>query len=107
MAPVLKGRLLSREDIAQDVVDGDAHWADQNLTLRHATIASASVVMIRVAPAAVGKLGCRGRRCHRKRPEQPSCNKNNTSNFGPHRSMFLSIDVNRIQHLTTIDTNEQ
>ena len=51
MPPVLKGRLLSREDIAQNVVDGDAHWADQNLTLSHAAVAGASVVMIRPTSA--------------------------------------------------------
>jgi len=51
VAPVLKGRLLSREDIAQNVVHGDAHRADENLTLSYAPIASASVVMIRSAPA--------------------------------------------------------
>ena len=92
MTPLPTGRLLSREDIAQNVVDGDAHRADQNFTFRHAAIASASVVMIRVAPARkLGGGGCR----HSNRPKQPRCNKNNTSNFGPHRSMFLSMGFNQ------------
>jgi hypothetical protein len=83
--------LLCREDIAQNVVHGDADRADQNFTFCHAAIASASVVMIMVAPAR--KLGGGG--CRSKRPKQPRYNKNNTSNFGPHRSMFLSMGFNQ------------
>ncbi len=92
MAPLPKGRLLCREDIAQNVIHGDAHWADQNFTLRDTAIASAPV--LGAATASAGELG-RTRRRNGQRPKQPSCNKNNTSNFGPHRSMFLSMGFNR------------
>jgi hypothetical protein len=91
VVPVPKGRLLCREDIAQNVVDGDAHGADQNFTLGNAAVAAVSVVMIVVTAA--GQLT--GRRGHTNRPKQPSCNKNNTNNFGPHRSMFLSMGFNQ------------
>ena len=40
MAPVPKGRVLCGEDIAQNVVDGDAHGTDQNFTLGNAAVAA-------------------------------------------------------------------
>jgi hypothetical protein len=84
--------LLCREDIAQNVVHGDADGADQNFPLCYAAIASASV--FGAAATSAGELGRTWRR-NRQRPKQPSCNKNNTNNFGPHRSMFLSMGFNR------------
>ena len=84
--------MLCREDIAQNVVHGDADRTDQNFTLGHAAVASASVLMI--GPASAGKLSAAGCR-HSERTKQPRCNKNNTSNFGPHRSMFLSMGFNQ------------
>lgn len=96
MAPVLKGRLLCGEDIAQNVVDGDADGPDQNFTLGHAAIAPAAVSVVMIVVAAPrGDLGGDGGRRHRYSPKEPRYNKNNTSNFGPHRSMFLSMGFNR------------
>ena len=88
------GRLLCREDIAQNVVDGDAHGADQHFTLGNAAVSAVSVVMIVVA-APGGDLGRDGCCRHRYSPKEPRCNKNNTNNFGPHRSMFLSMGFNQ------------
>jgi hypothetical protein len=90
--------LLRIEDIAQNVnvVDVHAHRANDGLALGDAPAFLSVVAFGVIVAAASGRdLERGGRRRHRNRPKQPRCNKNNTSNFGPHRSMFLSMGFNR------------
>src|SRR6185436_18323896 len=112
-APSPKGRLLTCEDTAQDgqVVNDHAHIPHHGVVVGGTGVvvgvALLAIVMAAatVIPAPTACVGARQTDC--SSPENPTRHKNHTNNFGPHRSMFLSIDVNRIQHLTTINSNKQ
>src|SRR5205085_7800656 len=92
------------------VVHDHAHISDHRVVVgRTGVVVGVVLLAIVVAafstpPAASACVGAGRRDC--RGPKNPTNHKNHTNNFGPHRSMFLSIDVNRGQHLTTINTKD-
>jgi hypothetical protein len=103
--------LLSRENATKnrEIVHDHADIPDQGVVIRGAGVV-VGVVMLPVVvpvtspvPSSARQLarGDRGGDCYG--PEDPTSHKSNINYFGPHRSMFLSIDVNRAQHATGIN----
>jgi hypothetical protein len=67
------------------------------------TIVVSAVSIVTFAPTRKRGAGS----SDRSETENPASHKRHTSNFGPHRSMFLSIGINRVQVTTLINLNEQ
>src|SRR5947208_630257 len=113
-APLPKGRLLSREDATKNrqIVHKHAQLPDQGVVVRGAGVVGGVVMLPVVVPAtspasSAGHLAGGGRGGDCDCPKCPTRHKSNTDNFGPHRSIFLSIDVNRAQLVTGINLYEQ
>jgi hypothetical protein len=107
--------VLTREEITKngEIVHNHAHVPDQGVVIRRAGVVVGVVVLPVVVSAptpvvtasACQLCSARGRNCYGTK--NPTNHKSNTNNFGPHRSMFLSIDVNRVQFVTLINFYEQ
>ena len=93
--------MLTGEEITKnrEVVHDHADIPDQGVVVGGAGMVVGVVVLTVVMPAtspassACQLGGARRGDCYG--PENPTSHKSNTNNFGPHRWMFLSIDVNR------------
>src|SRR5688572_11286409 len=106
-APSGKERSAGAEDASEnrEVVDDDADIPDHGVVVRGTRVVVLVPLLTVVVPTAAvvtlttaRKRGARGGDC--TDAENPASHKRNTSNFGPHGSMFLSMDDNRTQHAT-------